>query len=123
VRVRLARALGTPVGVYSSGRRALVLYGRGSPAGVFRFTALARPPGFGPHALHDLARECDVCTDNRLIQLAPGVRGAAMVGGNGPNSITWLEQGLEMQVMGPAATFNDDHAVAAARAIASANHR
>lgn len=120
VRVRVAPGIGPPVGVYRDGG-ALVLYGNRSRFGVFRFTAWKRPSGFGRHSLHALASECDVCTDNRLVALAPGVRGAVLVGGNGPNSVTWLQRGLEMVVLGPAATFSDAHAVAAARALARAN--
>jgi hypothetical protein len=106
--------------VYRDGG-ALVLYGTGSQFGVFRFTAWKRPTGFGRHSLHALATECDVCTDNRLVVLAPGVRGAVRAGGNGPNSVTWLQRGLEMVVLGPAATFSDTRAIAAARTLARAN--
>jgi hypothetical protein len=77
--------------------------------------------GFGRHALRDLARECSVCSDNRLVELAPGIRGALMVGGNGPNSVTWLEHGLEMQVLGPADSFSSVRAIVVARALAGAN--
>jgi hypothetical protein len=119
--VRLAPALGPAAGVYRSSRRALVLYGPRSRGGVFRFTVAPRPIGFGAHALRDLAHECSVCSDNRLVTLAPGIRGALMAGGNGPNSITWLEQGLQMQVLGPAGTFSTDRAIAVARALAEAN--
>jgi hypothetical protein len=121
VRVRLAPAIGPPAGVYRSSGRALVLYGGRSHGGVFRFTAAPRPMGFGRHALRDLARECSVCSDNRLVELAPGIRGALMVGGNGPNSVTWLEHGLEMQVLGPADSFSSVRAIVVARALAGAN--
>jgi hypothetical protein len=120
VRVKIAPAIGPPIGVYRDGG-ALVLYGASSRFGVFRFTAWERPPGFGRRSLHSLAGECDVCSDNRLVALAPGVRGAVLVGGNGPNSVTWLQGGLEMVVLGPAATFSDAQAVSAARAFARAN--
>lgn len=121
VHVRLAPAIGPPVGVYRSSGRALVLYGERSPGGVFRFTAASRPIGFGRHALRALARECGVCSANRLVALAPGIRGALMAGGNGPNSITWLERGLQMQVLGPATSFSTPQATAVARALAGAN--
>jgi hypothetical protein len=121
VRVRLASAIGPPIGVYRSSGRALVLYGERSPGGVFRFTAAREPRGFGQHALRDLARECSVCSDNRRVALAPGIGGALMAGGNGPNSITWLEHGLEMQVLGPPSTFSAVRAIAVARALAGAN--
>jgi hypothetical protein len=121
VRVRLASAIGPPIGVYRSSGRALVLYGERSPGGVFRFTAAREPRGFGQHALRDLSRECSVCSDNRRVALAPGIGGALMAGGNGPNSITWLEHGLEMQVLGPPSTFSAVRAIAVARALAGAN--
>jgi hypothetical protein len=120
VRVSVAPGIGRPVGVYRDGG-ALVLYGNQSRFGVFRFTAWKSPSGFGRHSLHALATECDICSDNRLVALAPGVRGAVLVGGNGPNSVTWLQRGLEMVVLGPAATFSDAHAIAAARALSRAN--
>jgi hypothetical protein len=120
VRVKIDLAIGPPIGVYRDGG-ALVLYDAGSPFGVFRFTAWKRPPGFGRRSLHALAGDCDACSDNRLVDLAPGVRGAVLVGGNGPNSVTWLQGGLEMVVLGPATTFSDTRAVSAARAFARAN--
>ena len=52
---------------------------------------------------------------------APGVRGALLAGGNGPNSVTWLECGLQMVVLGPAARFDGERAIAAARALARVN--
>lgn len=119
--VRLAPAIGRPAGVYRSSGRALVLYGKNSRGGVFRFTAARRPIGFGRHAIQDLARDCSVCSDNRLVTLAPGIRGALMAGGNGPNSITWLEHGLEMQVLGPADSFSSVRAIVVARALAGAD--
>jgi hypothetical protein len=123
VHLQLAPAIGPPAGVYRSSGRALVLYGERSLGGAFRFTAAPRPSGFSRHALRDLARECSVCSDNRLVALAPGIRGALMAGGNGPNSITWLEDGLAMQVLGPATTFSTARAIAVARALAGANQR
>jgi hypothetical protein len=121
VRVRIDQRIGAPAGVYRGGRRALVLYGAASRFGVFRFSASRPGPGFGRRSVHALATECDVCSDNRLVVLAPGVRGAVLAGGNGPNSVTWLQHGLEMVVLGPAATFSDARAVAAARTLARAN--
>lgn len=121
VRIQVAPAIGAPAGVYRGGGSALVLYGRRSRFGVFRFAAWKRSTGFGRRSLHALATECDVCTANRLVALAPGVRGAVLVGGNGPNSVTWLQHGLEMIVLGPAATFSTARAVGAARALARAN--
>ena len=123
VTVQIARGLGRPKGVYAGRHAALVLYGAGSRYGVFRFTAQVQPDRFGARAVRDLASECDVCTENRLVLLAPGVRGALMAGGNGPNSVTWIERGLHMVVLGPAGSFDGTRAVAAARALAQANAR
>jgi hypothetical protein len=121
VRVRLARAIGEPIGVYRDRHTALVLYGPRSRYEIFRFTAAPRPSGFGPATLRDLASECDVCADNRPVLLAPGVRGALLAGGNGPNSVTWLQNGLDMVVLGPAGSFSGARAIGAARDLARAN--
>jgi hypothetical protein len=51
----------------------------------------------------------------------PGIRAAVLAGGNGPNSVTWLQHGLEMVVLGPAAVFSESRAAAAARALVRAN--
>jgi hypothetical protein len=121
VSVLLAPAIGEPIGVYRDRHTALVVYGPRSRYGIFRFTAARRPSGFGPATVRDLASECDVCAENRLVLLTPGVRGALLAGGNGPNSVTWLQRGLEMVVLGPAASFDAARAVAAARDVARAN--
>jgi hypothetical protein len=121
VRLRLAPGIGAPVGAYRSRDVALILYGARSRYGVFRFTAARRSSGFDAGALRAMASECDVCAENRLVLLAPGVRGALLAGGNGPNSLTWLEHGLWMAVLGPACSFDGDGAIAAARGLARAN--
>jgi hypothetical protein len=121
VRVRVAQTIGVPVGLYDTRTFALVLYGQRSPFSIFRFTAQRRPSGFGARSLRALASECGVCTTNRLIRLAPEVHAAVLAGGNGPNSVTWLEHGLEMVVLGPAGSFSDTRAIGAARALARAN--
>ena len=121
VPVRLAPAIGPPAGVYRSPSRTLVLYGARSTGGVFRFTAARKPKGYGPRDLRGLAHACSVCSDNRLVALAPGVRGALLAGGNGPNSITWIERGLQMQVLGPATTFSALRAIDVASALAAAS--
>ncbi len=121
VRVLLAPAIGEPVGVYRDRHTALVVYGPRSRYGIFRFTAARRPSGFAPATVRVLASECGVCAENRLVLLTPGVRGALLAGGNGPNSVTWLQGGLEMVVLGPAASFDGARAVAAARDVARAN--
>jgi hypothetical protein len=46
-----------------------------------------------------------------------------MAGGNGPNSVTWIQNGLRMVVVGPAASLDATRAVAVARAVARANAR
>jgi hypothetical protein len=123
VDVRLASELGPPKGVYKGGHGALILYGPRSRYGVFRLTAQPLAYGFGAAAIRSLASECDVCDENRLVLLAPGVRGALMAGGNGPNSVSWVENGLSMVVLGPSSSFDATRAIAAARAVARANTR
>jgi hypothetical protein len=121
VRVRLAPAVGEPIGVYRNRQTALVVYGPRSRYGRFRFTAAPQASSFGPATLRDLASECDVCSDNRLVLLAPGVHGALLAGGNGPNSVTWLQNGLQMVVLGPAGSFASARAIGAARDLARVN--
>lgn len=123
VRVRLATVLGSPRGVYRGGHGALILYGPRSRDGVFRLTARPLASGFDAAAIRLQASECDVCDENRLVPLAPGVRGALMAGGNGPNSVSWIENGLIMVVLGPSSSFDATGAIAAARAVARANMR
>ena len=123
IHLRLAPAIGRPIGVYREHRTAVVVYGPRARYGIFRLTAAPRPPSFDGATLRDLASECDVCTDNRLVLLAAGVHGALLAGGNGPNSVTWLEHGLEMVVLGPAGSFGAAQAIAAARDLARANGR
>ena len=41
-----------------------------------------------------------------------------MAGGNGPNSVSWIENGLIMVVLGPSSSFDATRAIAAARAAA-----
>jgi hypothetical protein len=48
------------------------------------------------------------------------MRGAIAVGGR-PSTVTWREGGRTFEVRGPAATFTERRAIAAARAIARAN--
>jgi hypothetical protein len=121
--VTLAPDLGRPKGVFKGGGAGLVLYGPRSRFGVFRFTAGPLPSGFDAGTIRALASACEPCSDNRLVLLAPGVRGALLAGGNGPNSVTWIEHGLSMMVLGPAAGFDATRALAAARALAVANGR
>jgi hypothetical protein len=124
VPIRLApAALGRPRGLFKSGGMGLVVYGDRSPYGVFRLTAEPQPEGFDAAAIRSLASACDVCDENRLVSLAPGVRGALLAGGNGPNSVSWIENGLRMMVLGPGSSFSASRAVAAARVLARANLR
>lgn len=122
VPVRLAPALGRPAGLYrGDGHTALILFGARSRDGVFRFTAEPRPPGFDARTIRGMASACDPCSDNRLVVLAPGVHGALLAGGTGPTSVTWIENGMRMVVLGPASAFDAPRAIAAARALARAN--
>lgn len=122
-RVRLATALGRPRAVFKSGRTGLVLYGTRSRYGVFRFTAEPLPAGYDAGSIRALASGCEPCSDNRLVRLAAGVRGALLAGGTGPNSVSWIENGLSIRVLGPAGGFDASRAIAAARALARANAR
>jgi hypothetical protein len=70
-----------------------------------------------------MASGCEPCSDNRLVTLAPGVRGALLAGGTGPNGVTWIENGLDMVMLSPAARFDARRAVSAARFVARANAR
>ena len=121
VRLRLAPEVGDPIGAHRNRHTALVVYGPRSRYGTFRFTAAPQASSFGPATLRDLASECDVCSENRLVLLAPGVHGALLAGGNGPNSVTWLQRGLQMVVLGPAWSFTSARAIGAARDLVRAN--
>lgn len=120
VPVRIPAAIGAPSGVYRARGVSMILYGTGSRFGVFRFTADRRARDTRAD-IESLASECSVCDTNGLVRLAPGIRGAVLAGGNGPNSVTWVERGLLMVVIGPARTFSAERAVAAARALAGVN--
>jgi hypothetical protein len=124
IHLRLAPGLDRPRAVYAGrGHAALVLYGTRSPYGAFRLTAGPLPDGFDARTIRAMASACEPCGDNRLVRLAPGVRGALLAGGTGPNSVSWIENGLSMSVLGPANGFDAARAVSAARAIARANAR
>ena len=120
VRVALPVAAGRPAGVYMGVHGARVRYGSGSRYGVFLLTVSGGRYGLRARRIRALALGCRSCSDNRLIVLAPGVRGAIAVGGR-PSTITWRENGRTYEVRGPASTFSEARAIAAARAIARAN--
>jgi hypothetical protein len=120
VRVVLPAAAGKPAGVYTAVHGARVRYGSGSRYGVFLLTVSGRKYGLRARRIRALALGCRSCSDNRLILLAPGVRGAIAVGGR-PSTITWRENGRTFEVRGPATSFSEARAIAAARAIARAN--
>jgi hypothetical protein len=120
LRLALPATVGKPAGVYKGARGIRVRYGSGSHFGVFLLTVSNRRYGLRARRIRALALGCRSCTDNRLITLAAGMRGAIAVGGR-PSTITWREGGRTFEVRGPAATFSERRAVAAARAIARAN--
>jgi hypothetical protein len=120
LRLALPATVGKPAGVYKGARGIRVRYGSGSHFGVFLLTVSNRRYGLRARRIRALALGCRSCTDNRLITLAAGMRGAIAVGGR-PSTITWREGGRTFEVRGPAATFTERRAIAAARAIARAN--
>lgn len=120
VRVTLPVAAGQPAGVYKGVRGIRVRYGSGSHFGVFLLTVSSGRYGLRARRIRALALGCRSCSDNRLISLAGTLRGAIAVGGR-PSTITWREAGRTFEVRGPAATFSEQRAIAAARAIARAN--
>ncbi len=121
VRVHLAGSAGTPAGVYRAADSARVRYGGSSHYGLYLLTVWPASHGIGPRVIRNLAKSCHICTRNRLITLAPGVEGAVAAGGGHASTITWRQRGRTFQVRGPAASFSNADAVAAARAIARAN--
>jgi hypothetical protein len=121
VRVRLPRSAGVPAGVYRARGSARVRYTGTSRYGLYLLTVWPGSDGVKPSGIRALAKACHVCTRNRLISLAPGVRAAIAVGGGHASTITWRQGGRTFQVRGPAASFTSARAVAAAKAIARAN--
>jgi hypothetical protein len=121
VKVKLAAAAGRPAGVYRAAKSTRVRYAAGSKYGVYLLTVWAPGAGAGPSTITHLAKACHACTHNRLVRLAPGVSAAIEAGGGGPSIVTWREGGRTFEVRGPAGTFTNRRAVAAARAIARAN--
>jgi hypothetical protein len=121
VHVRLPRSSGAPAGVYRGVASARVRYTGSSRYGLYLLTVWPAPHGVKPSGIRALAKGCHVCTRNRLISLVPGVQAAIAAGGGHASTITWREGSRTFQVRGPAASFTNRHAVAAARAIARAN--
>jgi hypothetical protein len=121
VRLRLPRSAGAPAGVYRGGGSARVRYTGSSRYGLYLLTVWPASHGVKPSGIRALAKGCHVCTRNRLISLAPGVRAAIAVGGGHASTITWRQGSRTFQVRGPAASFTSARAVAAAKAIARAN--
>jgi hypothetical protein len=121
VRVRLPRSAGLPAGVYRAAASVRVRYTGTSRYGLYLLTVWPASHGVRPGGIRALAKGCHVCTRNRLISLAPGVRAAIAVGGGHASTITWREGSRTFQVRGPAASFPSARALAAAKAIARAN--
>ena len=121
VRVHLPHSAGTPAGVYRASQSVRVRYAGSSHFGLYLLTVWPASHGVGPRVIRALAKSCHVCTRNRLVGLAPGVQAAIAVGGGHASTITWRQGGRTFQVRGPAGTFRNRDAMAAARAIARAN--
>jgi hypothetical protein len=121
VRVHLPGSAGAPAGVYRGAGSARVRYTGSSRYGLYLLTVWPASRGVKPRRIRALAKGCHVCTRNRLISLAPGVQAAIAAGGGHASTITWRQGSRTFQVRGPAASFSNRDAVAAARAIARAN--
>jgi hypothetical protein len=121
VPVHLPRSAGAPAGIYRGAASARVRYTGSSRYGLYLLTVWPASHGVKPSGIRALAKACHVCTRNRLINLVPGVQAAVAAGGGHASTITWREGSRTFQVRGPAASFSNRHAVAAARAIARAN--
>jgi hypothetical protein len=121
VRVHLPRSAGVPAGIYRASDSVRLRYSGSSRYGLYLLTVWPASHGVGPRVIRALAKGCHVCTRNRLIGLVPGVEAAIAVGGGHASTITWRQGSRTFQVRGPAASFSNRDAVAAARAIARAN--
>jgi hypothetical protein len=121
VKVHLPRSAGVPAGVYRAAASVRVRYTGTSRFGLYLLTVWPASHGVKPSGIRALAKACHVCTHNRLVSLAPGVRAAIAVGGGHASTITWREGRRTFQVRGPAASFPSTKALAAAKAIARAN--
>jgi len=121
VRVHLPASAGAPAGLYRAADSARVRYSGSSKYGLYLLTVWPASHGVGPRVIRNLAKSCHVCTRNRLVTLVPGVAGAIAAGGGHASTVTWRQGGRTFQVRGPAASFSNRDAVAAARAVARAN--
>jgi hypothetical protein len=121
VRVHLPRSAGAPAGIYRAAGSARVRYTGSSRYGLYLLTVWPASHGVKPSGIRALAKGCHVCTRNRLISLAPGVQAAVAAGGGHASTITWRQGSRTFQVRGPAGSFSNRDAVAAAKAIARAN--
>jgi hypothetical protein len=120
VKVSLPTSAGRPAEIYQAAKSARVRF-TGSRFGVYLLTVWAPGSGAGATTITHLAKSCHACTHNRLVRLAAGVSGAIQAGGGGPSIVTWRQGGRTFEVRGPAGSFTNRRAVAAARAIAQAN--
>lgn len=121
VRMHLPRSAGAPAGIYRASDSARVRYSGTSKYGLYLVTVWPASHGVAARVIRNLAKSCHVCTRNRLITLVPGVAGAIAAGGGHASTVTWRQGGRTFQVRGPAGSFSNRDAVAAARAIARAN--
>ncbi len=94
-------------------------YGQSSPFGVLRVVEEKGPPGVVDQSfIRELSSVCTDCTDNRPVAVTPAIQGALMAGPPA-TSVTFLVGRYQVVVIGPAATFGTDHAVAVASEVAN----
>jgi hypothetical protein len=120
----IANATLTPRAEFVSAVYTMVIVQYMSPAsvyGVFWETEAPLPnPDFSQKDIGVMASECGGCSDNRSVYLLPNVEGALMAGPNGPTSVSWIENGIYMRIIGPHETLTPDKAVALASQAAAA---
>jgi hypothetical protein len=100
----------------------IVQYPSKSPFGAF-WIREDNPPGVDQSTIAELAAQCISCTEHALVQIAPGITAALLAGPYGPTSVTWLEKGLHLVVIGPPQSFSTERAIAVARATAAVQAR
>jgi hypothetical protein len=118
--VALPKDAGAPLAVwvsnadaYPEGESEVVAeYGSASSYGAFRIRDEKVPVGLVDQSFIDqMPGNCTTCTDARLVDLGSSIKGALLAGAPGPTSITWLEGGHKLIVIGPADTFSADDAI------------
>ena len=71
--------------------------------------------------LENAVRDCEAAVscvgEHAIVPIRGGIRALLIDGGTEATSVTWLENGLQLRVQGPAATFTADEALAAAEQV------